>query len=466
MVDKASSSSSLFLWSKSAWVEARTTCDHLASLSSDLTHFPTLDTPCNRCHHPDDNWLCLCCKDVLCSRYVNKHMLDHFQQSKHCVALGYNDLSVWCHLCNAYLDAQVILPLRPVYETVYRLKFGEAREAPPSQAIEYLQIEDKKAEVSTSGTEELSSNKLDAAKVRRTLRDAQPSHYMFKIESLSVLLKTENGNIESDVFETGGYKWKLSFYPNGNNKRNGKDHISLFLAISDTNNLPSGWEVHVKFKLFVFDHIRDNYLTVEDAKPVLRRFHIMKTEWGFEKFLSLEKFQNPSNGYLLDDTCVFGAEVFVIKFAGKGECLSIKALSDNSTYTWTVDHFSALSNQLYSGEFNIGGRNWKLLLYPKGQGDDEGKSLSLYLAVADSEKNYLKSAKLYAKYKLRIRDQVNGKHREGEASVRFSAADLSWGFQSFKSLSELYDKSKGFMVNDTVIIEAEFTMLSVTKNLT
>ncbi|XP_059445054.1 uncharacterized protein LOC132176912 isoform X2 [Corylus avellana] len=75
---------------ESGWVEARTRCDHLASLSSDLAHIPTPDTPCHRCQHPDENWLCLCCKDVLCSRFANKHMLEHYQQSNHCLALSYS----------------------------------------------------------------------------------------------------------------------------------------------------------------------------------------------------------------------------------------------------------------------------------------------------------------------------------------------------------------------------------------
>ncbi|XP_076953894.1 uncharacterized protein LOC143628112 [Bidens hawaiensis] len=120
------------------WVEARTHCDHLDILSSDLTHIPTPDTHCNRCQHPAENWLCLSCKDVLCSRFINKHMLEHYQQQNHCLALSYSDLSVWCFSCNSYLDAQVMPRLRPVYETAYILKFGEA---PPFRAIECLQLD-------------------------------------------------------------------------------------------------------------------------------------------------------------------------------------------------------------------------------------------------------------------------------------------------------------------------------------
>ncbi|KAI6678158.1 hypothetical protein NL676_038954 [Syzygium grande] len=153
MADKAPSSSSFAAWERpteegfgedellygaeSGWVEARTWCDHLASLSSDLLHIPTPDTPCNRCHHPSENWLCLCCKDVLCSRFVNKHMLQHYQQTSDCLALSFSDLSVWCFSCDSYIDAQVLPQLRPVYETAYILKFGEA---PPIRNVELQNV--------------------------------------------------------------------------------------------------------------------------------------------------------------------------------------------------------------------------------------------------------------------------------------------------------------------------------------
>ncbi|KAF3789824.1 Histone deacetylase 6 [Nymphaea thermarum] len=114
------------------WVEARRFCDHLKTLSSDLLHIPPPQSSCSRCENPSENWLCLGCKGVFCSRFLNKHMLEHFQNTSHCLALSYSDLSVWCYLCDAYLDAHFILELRPVYETVYLLKFNER---PPVQAM-------------------------------------------------------------------------------------------------------------------------------------------------------------------------------------------------------------------------------------------------------------------------------------------------------------------------------------------
>ncbi|KAM3204755.1 histone deacetylase 6 isoform X1 [Capsicum annuum] len=134
--------------SDSGWVEPKSYCDHLDSLSSDLIHIPTPDTPCNRCQHPVENWLCLCCKEVLCSRFVNKHMIEHYKLTDHSLVLSFSDLSVWCFSCNAYLDAQVIRPLQSVHFTAYVLKFNEP---PPLRAVDGVQITDNRAGRSSSG---------------------------------------------------------------------------------------------------------------------------------------------------------------------------------------------------------------------------------------------------------------------------------------------------------------------------
>ncbi|KAM7265642.1 hypothetical protein ACFE04_003325 [Oxalis oulophora] len=121
-IDTTNSDLMMMYGAESGWVDAKTHCDHLSSslLSShDLRRIPTPHTPCN-------------------SRFVNKHMLEHFQQTNsHCVALSFSDLSVWCFSCDSYLDAQVIEQLRPVHETAYLLKFGQP---PPFRTIEAQQV--------------------------------------------------------------------------------------------------------------------------------------------------------------------------------------------------------------------------------------------------------------------------------------------------------------------------------------
>lgn len=80
---------------------------------------------------------------------MNQHMLQHYQQTTHCVALSFSDLSVWCFSCDAYLDTQVIRQLRPVYETAYILKFGEA---PPFRTDEHASMENEKDKDILPGT--------------------------------------------------------------------------------------------------------------------------------------------------------------------------------------------------------------------------------------------------------------------------------------------------------------------------
>ncbi|GJP56999.1 hypothetical protein CLOM_g16040 [Closterium sp. NIES-68] len=41
---------------------------------------------------------------------------------------------------------------------------------------------------------------------------------------------------------------------------------------------------------------------------------------------------------------------------------------------------------------------------------------------------------------------------------QFIAKESDWGFTSFMSLQDLYDPSKGFLVNNTMIFEAEFNV--------
>lgn len=55
----------------------------------------------------------------------------------------------------------------------------------------------------------------------------------------------------------------------------------------------------------------------------MNRFSEMKKEWGFQELISMEAFGNPCNGYLVDDCCVFGAEICVIDRTCKLESVSM-----------------------------------------------------------------------------------------------------------------------------------------------
>ncbi|MFS7937709.1 putative ubiquitinyl hydrolase 1 [Helianthus anomalus] len=44
---------------------------------------------------------------------------------------------------------------------------------------------------------------------------------------------------------------------------------------------------------------------------------------------------------------------------------------------------------------------------------------------------------------------------------RFNAKESDWGFTSFMPLSDLYDPGKGYLLNDTCIVEADVAVLEV-----
>lgn len=76
------------------------------------------------CTSQKENWLCLHCGVVRCSRYVHGHGVDHFNETQHCVQVSLSDLSVWCHTCEAYLETHTSETLRPITEHLERVKFG------------------------------------------------------------------------------------------------------------------------------------------------------------------------------------------------------------------------------------------------------------------------------------------------------------------------------------------------------
>ncbi|XP_042947479.1 MATH domain and coiled-coil domain-containing protein At3g58410-like isoform X2 [Carya illinoinensis] len=151
-----------------------------------------------------------------------------------------------------------------------------------------------------------------APEVTRFTRDLPPAHYILKIESLSKIIQMLPGEkkpkYDSEVFECGGYKWKLSLYPIGRKECDNAENISLYLAIEDTDSLPLCWEVNAMFKLFVLDQIRGEYLAVQDSKW----FSTSKRGYDHPKFLSLSMLKDPSRSLLANDLLVVEAHIEII----------------------------------------------------------------------------------------------------------------------------------------------------------
>ena len=100
-------------------------------------------------------------------------------------------------------------------------------------------------------------------------------------------------------------------------------------------------------------------LNNSDANGRVRRFHKLKIEWGIAQLLSHDTLNDSSNGYLVDDTCVFGVEVVVSKGPCRGECLSMINEPQRNYFTWKIDNFTDLKDKEYASEqFIVEGQRW------------------------------------------------------------------------------------------------------------
>ncbi|XP_062165035.1 MATH domain and coiled-coil domain-containing protein At3g58250-like [Alnus glutinosa] len=199
------------------------------------------------------------------------------------------------------------------------------------------------------------------------------------------------------------------------------------------------------------------------------------TEWGFAQLLSHDILNESSNGYLVDDTCVFGVEVFVIKGTCRGENLSMVNQPQPNYFTWRIDDYSALKDEVYlSEQFIVEGRRWlqplslyfeygKLRLEPEGGGAGANKYLSIYLCLDDDLESLPPNRKLYSKYKVRIRNQINNNHLEKTAEYWFSDS-VTYGFPKFLSKIDLQDTSQDYLIDDGLFIEYKIDVKSVVKD--
>ncbi|OVA00858.1 Ubiquitin carboxyl-terminal hydrolases family 2 [Macleaya cordata] len=130
-----------------------------------------------------------------------------------------------------------------------------------------------------------------------------------------------------------------------------------------------------------------------------------------------------------------------------------------SRFTWTIENFSRVNTKKhYSDIFFVGGYKWRVLIFPKGNNVDH---LSMYLDVADSA-NLPYGWSRYAQFSLAVINQIHNKYTvRKDTQHQFNARESDWGFTSFMPLSELYDPGRGFLVNDTLIVEAEVVVRKV-----
>ncbi|XP_034225573.1 uncharacterized protein LOC117635352 [Prunus dulcis] len=90
--------------------------------------------------------------------------------------------------------------------------------------------------------------KFDIPEMREYKREYPPEHFIVEIKPYSLLSNTKAEKYESGVFDAGGYRWRLSFYPKYETTSK-KGYISLFLVlIGSVSGKQSPAEVYATFR--------------------------------------------------------------------------------------------------------------------------------------------------------------------------------------------------------------------------
>ncbi|XP_026387968.1 MATH domain and coiled-coil domain-containing protein At3g58360-like isoform X2 [Papaver somniferum] len=122
------------------------------------------------------------------------------------------------------------------------------------------------------------------------------SRFIWKIENIS---KLDDESRFSPIFKTGPHKWRLLAFRRGCNM-NG--YLSIYVVAIECKE----WQF-AKFILSIVDQANNKNTSKKDTEDMFR-FTKDESDWGFDEFIQLKEFKDPSNGYIVNDACIIEVE--------------------------------------------------------------------------------------------------------------------------------------------------------------
>ncbi|KAF3547563.1 hypothetical protein DY000_02002920, partial [Brassica cretica] len=154
------------------------------------------------------------------------------------------------------------------------------------------------------------------------------------------------------------------------------------------------------------------------------------------------------------------SDVTVPKPFEKSELLSFSKRSDR--FTWTIRGFSTLTQYTYSDVISFAGRKWQLGINPSGSGSGSGKAVSLFFHLLANQRTGAYEA-VYVLAKFQVLNQLKLGNIQMELENWYGITSFGWGFSEFVSFDDLRDSSKGFLVDDALMVQVELEAISTTK---
>ncbi|PIA48254.1 hypothetical protein AQUCO_01400677v1 [Aquilegia coerulea] len=312
----------------------------------------------------------------------------------------------------------------------------------------------------------------------------------FKMESYSLLYHSSEHLFPSMRFYSGGCSWRFYICTKGTPT----DTLSFSLTLEGTefhDPFPNGYKIDAKFNVYLFNHLKNNFVKISGNQGSAVSFERQNPRTWAHPSLPHAYLTDPANGYMFRDTCMFGIEVLRCS----NTCLhdSLLTLNGEATgsYTFQLEPFSEkiLERQIIrigmAPRFEVGNYNCRIMYSLESRngtlGDGPFKEVNLPLAEKNSTPQFLSlhimfrpsqledvedkwSKRLEAKVLMRVKDQSpREEHVQREGCQWLGHHSLGW--PRFMKLSDITNPDKGYLVNDSLIIEAEVSVLSLVTRI-
>ncbi|XP_042400617.1 uncharacterized protein LOC121990573 [Zingiber officinale] len=284
--------------------------------------------------------------------------------------------------------------------------------------------------------------------------DDRTNPFRWMIDGFSTIANQGAATYYSGSFTACGFSWKLRL--ESVLEEDGEKYMGLYLSHDDADS--KNPVIKAIYKLFIYDQLHAEHVQKEGEDY----FH-SKSHDGFCCKIALNKFNSSKSGLLVNDCCIFGAEVleaFACKLDKEGihESLSLKKDLTARIYTWVIKDVSKSKDRLLSETVAAGGYNWRISLYPNLA---SFKDFFAMFLIMDNASNLGSKTRVYVDFSFCLLDQHNAKHWKRSVKHLFSSESANWGWRDFLSWNDVQDPSRGFLRNETCIVEASIVVLGV-----
>ncbi|KAL0413870.1 UNVERIFIED_CONTAM: hypothetical protein Sradi_1588700 [Sesamum radiatum] len=138
-------------------------------------------------------------------------------------------------------------------------------------------------------------------------REAYPSHFLLKIESVSLLLDGTDEKYESLEFQAGDHKWTIYLYPKGHGKGKGNS-VSVYLNSVDVKSSARDKKVKANFSMCIKNQVNDKH---SKCNELVHWFSSSAGDWGWSQFISLDDLNDATKGFLIKDLCIIEVEIMM-----------------------------------------------------------------------------------------------------------------------------------------------------------